>query len=1127
MAVGNYASGVVRRILEVTLALAILVTVVALLGSTSARAADVVNPGSSFKATVTGGSLKVNTKLDLDVGAMNPAPAISNITIGADGSLSAPAAGFTFPQQVMQVDTPIGKKDIFIDIAAASPITGSIDPDAGDVQIATTLTIHLTSNDAIINLGSNCYVGSPSSPIPFTATAAADDTKGVHYDQYTGEATVVDDGLAIPAATGCPTILGNNVNTIVNDELGLPSASGQNTVTFALRFKPAPHGTDWEDPDGPDHVQPTIVDDTSVNVVPGLDQRSWLESWSISDNASGKGGNRVTVSLLVKHDPGRSVTGIKIDDDWDAAEDASGKTTKPVTAEQPVVQGGFNYSRVTYSYLAPTSGMGLTCPGIFGAVGTMSRTAQISVVAVLDDASESDASESKIRLVREDCNGHRDSPFMYGQVAPTPSDKVTPNDQVVFKFQADKTDTALTYPNAVGGYVWRWRNLDTGSTTSPNTVCIPGSQDNVIQTVTTEAPNRGRWVMEAELMSHPPTTNDCVFDPNPDDSGWNVRGHWFRIGAVDVNSPQSYSGDTSPEVTLNVPARPEVDGSLAISAKPARDPFDTTAGGKVQSLEWDLNDDGADGVDGFEIARLGDSRTGLAAGQESMLLDTSDKAPGIYHVRARVGDNGALGAADDIRRVTVPATKSYLVNTPPTANDLSVTTDFGKSVPTPLTAQDTNADGSHDPLTWTLITPPAHGFVSGDWPNRTYHPETGFSGNDSFTFKVDDGFGGSATGTVNVTVNPKPVDPVDPVDPEKPKLDHLEATFPEGRMNLNEAAGPSTSGVKVVDSTVPDPPVSFKTDYWNKTTGAIDAPGSDLTFPAKSVQMSVTDPIPLDLDVKIEFGVLGRITGNYNATSGAMSLNMNAHALITITAGGGNIQVMTCDVTPMALAFSSSGADLVDPGEGAPVNRPAKTWKAAAFKPVSREGAVTSLWASLPPSTALTEPLAPTASCHGTLDALIGGKGGFWLGGKVKVAGSGSVITDPPNGSTALFDGKTLHIRLKCGPQYKPACNSVAVPVTAKDKVKKVRKQGKVRRIIKKGKPMAKPIKRKIKAGKWIKVSFLIKPKYRAKVMAMSKKNTKTLFVQQKIKSKKIGKKKFKGKKPRIVYHRYKVRTTG
>ncbi|MCO5315203.1 MAG: Ig-like domain-containing protein [Solirubrobacterales bacterium] len=1119
---------------------AFLVVGAVLIGfSSPADAADpVVNPGSNFKATVSGGQLKVNTKLDLDVGTMSPAPRIDDITVDANGNLSAAATSFVFPQQVMQVDTPIGSKDIFINIRAKDPITGTIDPETGEVHINTSLTIQLTSNDNIVALGNNCYVGSPSSPIPFSATALPDDSKGIHYDQYSGETTVVDDTIAIPAASGCPTILGNNVNDIVNSELGLPSASGQNVVRFALRFNPAPHGPTWIDPNGPGHIDPVIVNDTKVQTKPGLEQRSWLESFAISNGTTaGRNGNTVRVSLLVKHDPGRSVTGLKIDDDWNGSEDSTAKPVKPVTTQQPVVQGGFNYSRVSFSYLAPQAGMNIACdPNIFAAVGDMSVTRDISVRAVLDDATESEASATKVRIVREDCNNHRDIPMIYDQVqnTPTPVGGFKPGDTINFGFKGDDTDgNTATYSNRFAGFNYRFRNLDTGQIAGAGAYCAPGNdnQDGVAQSVNSgnaTAPARGRWVMEAELLSRPyPLGNGCIFESNPDDGGWGDGSrHWLWIGAIDVNSPQESGGDFSPSVTLNVPARPGVDGSLPVSVATS-DSFDALAGGKTSWIEWDLDGDNLNGVDGFETARLGDSRTGMSPGQNQILLDTSAKSPGIYPVRVRVGDNGALGGADDIRRTTVSDTKSYMVNTPPTAQDLSVTTEYGKSVATPLVAGDTNADNSHDPLTWSLVNPPAHGYLAGEWPNRSYHPDGGFSGPDSFTYRVNDGFGGSATATVSITVQAKPADPVDPEpDPDNPKRDHLEAAFPEGRMNLNEAGGPSTSGIKVVDSAINDAPVTFKTEYWNSQTGEINAPASDFSFPSKSVQLSVTEPIPLDLDVKIEFGALGNITGNYNQTTGAMRLNLNAHALITITAGGGNIQVMTCDVTPIPLSFISNGADLVDPGETG--KRPPKNWKAAAFSPPARDGAVTSLWNSLPASTPLSEPLKPTASCGGTLDAMIGGKGGFWLGGKVKVAGTtGPGKTPQPTASTAVFDGKRLHVRLKCGPQYRPSCNMTAAPVTGKDrKVKKVRKGRKTVKVIK-GKPMAKPLRKKIKAGKWIKVTFLIKPKYRAKVRAMSKKKSKQLYVQQKIRSKKIGRKKFKGKKPRIVYHRYKVRSAG
>lgn len=117
-----------------------------------------------------------------------------------------------------------------------------------------------------------------------------------------------------------------------------------------------------------------------------------------------------------------------------------------------------------------------------------------------------------------------------------------------------------------------------------------------------------------------------------------------------------------------------------------------------------------------------------------------------------------------------------------------------------------------------------------------------------------------------------------------------------------------------------------------------------------------------------------------------------------------------------------------------------------------------------------------------------------------------------PTGTTGVFDGRKLHIRLKCGPQYRPECRSVAVPVTRKGR---------------KGKPMAQPLTRRIRAGGWVNVTFRIKHRYRSKVAAMATRNRKTLFVRQQVRSKKVGHRKFRGKKPRTVYHRYRVRSAG
>jgi hypothetical protein len=55
-------------------------------------------------------------------------------------------------------------------------------------------------------------------------------------------------------------------------------------------------------------------------------------------------------------------------------------------------------------------------------------------------------------------------------------------------------------------------------------------------------------------------------------------------------------------------------------------------------------------------------------------------------------------------------------------------------------------------LTYTVVTNPAHGTLTGTAPNLTYTPTTGYTGADSFTFKANDGKVDSNVATVSITV---------------------------------------------------------------------------------------------------------------------------------------------------------------------------------------------------------------------------------------------------------------------------------------------------------------------------------------------------------------------------------------
>ena len=89
-------------------------------------------------------------------------------------------------------------------------------------------------------------------------------------------------------------------------------------------------------------------------------------------------------------------------------------------------------------------------------------------------------------------------------------------------------------------------------------------------------------------------------------------------------------------------------------------------------------------------------------------------------------------------------------NNPPVANNQSVTTNEDTPVVITLTA--TDPDG--DPLTYSIVTSPDSGLLSGTAPNLTYTPNPNFNDLDSFTFKANDGKIDSDIAIVSLTVNP-------------------------------------------------------------------------------------------------------------------------------------------------------------------------------------------------------------------------------------------------------------------------------------------------------------------------------------------------------------------------------------
>ena len=93
----------------------------------------------------------------------------------------------------------------------------------------------------------------------------------------------------------------------------------------------------------------------------------------------------------------------------------------------------------------------------------------------------------------------------------------------------------------------------------------------------------------------------------------------------------------------------------------------------------------------------------------------------------------------------------------PVAENLVVTVPHNTGTAVALIANDPNTPSGS--LIFSIVNGPTNGVLSGTGANRTFTPTSGFTGQDSFTYKANDGTLDSNVATVTLTVNPAPVAP--------------------------------------------------------------------------------------------------------------------------------------------------------------------------------------------------------------------------------------------------------------------------------------------------------------------------------------------------------------------------------
>jgi DNA/RNA endonuclease G (NUC1) len=135
-------------------------------------------------------------------------------------------------------------------------------------------------------------------------------------------------------------------------------------------------------------------------------------------------------------------------------------------------------------------------------------------------------------------------------------------------------------------------------------------------------------------------------------------------------------------------------------------------------------------------------------------------------------------------------------NPPGTANQVATTAE-DNSVSITLNAV---SPLSSPTFSYTIVSSPTHGSLSGSGPSVSYTPALNYNGPDSFTFKVNDGSQNSNTSTVSITVTEVNDAPAASDDSASTNQD-TPLNIPAGHLTTNDSAGPANEGSQTLTVT--------------------------------------------------------------------------------------------------------------------------------------------------------------------------------------------------------------------------------------------------------------------------------------------------------------------------------------
>ena len=230
--------------------------------------------------------------------------------------------------------------------------------------------------------------------------------------------------------------------------------------------------------------------------------------------------------------------------------------------------------------------------------------------------------------------------------------------------------------------------------------------------------SRVGWSLKfADSEQSPKSSGTAAFDGNAT-TFWQTRN-------------QSGSASLPHEIQINLGATQNINGFQYLPRQ------DLSTVGHIGNYEFYVSLDGI--TWGSPVA----SGTFASSMVEKLVIFTATSAR-FVRLKALSEVNG--GTATCVAELNI--LREIITNQLPLASPLTLTTPMDTSLPMILSGSD--PEGS--PLTYSIISSPLYGTLSGTAPNFTYLPDSGFIGSDQFTFQSNDGAGSSAAATVSISV---------------------------------------------------------------------------------------------------------------------------------------------------------------------------------------------------------------------------------------------------------------------------------------------------------------------------------------------------------------------------------------